>query len=290
MVTYSPALHSRQAHESGIPSGITVEEHNKTEDEKLQDWAYLITHTLTCFITDAPSIWAMGWAQKHLPIPGAEPEASEPDSGDGNLLQKGWNDMFGATRLKEWAFGEGIGDLVAIPATVGVQRFAPGFMKSLEKPLESVFGGAYQQSAQKAADEWAEENDVAKGSQAHADYKQAHYNKEIHHLPQAAVWTAISMAAGIAAQKHLLPYLTNGELGQEEGYLELAGYSLIGKTITGIAANGPRMLWPETTNKLEHGITEATEHHITHPMTRLLGGNVERDRLEEARELEMAHA
>lgn len=243
------------------------------EDEDwLQSLMYLVTHTVSCFVTDIPTAMMSNWMQQHSDYDaGSRTLSFSPTTiinqtggeahhhGDGGALQH----LFGG-HFKEWLVGEGVGDLVAIPATMAVQTFAPDMMSELRKPLEALFGAYYLQAAERVADRWALKHGVEIGSEAHYERRMAHYNKEMDLLPQSFVWTVVSMAVGIAAQKYVMPGINKEWGNSEEPLGKMLAISVAGKILTGIAANGPRLMWPDATDRLEHKMQKISKHVFGH--------------------------
>jgi hypothetical protein len=59
------------------------------------------------------------------------------------------------------------------------------------KPLFAI-------GAERATKKWASENGIEKGSEEYKEHKASVLEHEMRHLPQAAVWTAFSMAISVA--------------------------------------------------------------------------------------------
>lgn len=247
--------------------------------EKIDDLSFLIGHTVTCLLTDGPTVFASSWLQDRW--------NRKPLASSAGFLET-MKEELSSGKLKSWAIGEGLGDFVAIPATAAIQWAAPEAMNSIRKPLESLFGSIYEHSAEKGAKRWAEKHGVVEGSKEYQEHKQMHYDKEMRHLPQAFVWTAISIAAGIAAQKMIPSQYLDGN--QSESFGKLLAISLGGKAITGLAANTPRVIAPDTTDKIEHAMHELTEHIVKRPTKNALNDIVKFDRVREKQELQHAAA
>ncbi len=244
-----------------------------SKEETLDDLGFLVNHTITCLVTDvleAPiKTW---WTAKR------NPEKAVEQVG---ILESA-KQIFSKGGLASWAVGEGAGDILAIPATLSIQKYAPEVMDKLRELLEPLLQKPYLYSAQKAADVWAEKHDIAIGSGEYREYAKNHYEKEMRHAPQAFVWTAMSLAIALPIQKHALPKLvdkvedmlpwleknaswayetvseTLESLGNHENqsYLNLLKDSIMGKTITYATANMSRLMFPQTTDHFEHEIHE----------------------------------
>lgn len=262
--------------------------------EELDDLGFLINHTITCLITDIIELPIKSWwtSARH-------PEKNDAPTGIWETAKQ----KLSTGGLLAWAVGEGLGDMLAVPATLSVQKYAPELMNKIGELLHPVLDKPYRASAQKAADIWAKEHEVAIGSVEHHEYAQHHYDKEMRHAPQAFVWTAASLAIALPIQKHALPKIvdkleellpqleqqaphwvhhaasaTLENLGEHENqsYLKLLQGSILGKTLTYAGASMPRLMFPQSTDRFEHTIHElfAPDHKldsieyqqkITHP-------------------------
>lgn len=106
--------------------------------------------------------------------------------------------------VKHWTASEMIGDFGAIIPTVAVQHFAPGFMTTLRKGIEPVFGAYFMKSAERAAKQQTNAfglNADPKKIEARA---QAIYEHEMSHMPLAFLWTFFSSAFNLTFQKKVL--------------------------------------------------------------------------------------
>ncbi len=245
-------------------------EQQKTRREKQEDVANLISHTFLCFLTDAPSMALNSWVEKNVTA-GFDKDTRQAHfnvdfsaSKDSTSVGEALKDQFHPNNIGCWLFGEGIGDIVAIPATIAVQRFAPEVMDVLEKPLEGMFGGVYRQSAEARANRWADKHNIMRGSEEYLAYQERHYRKDMERLPQTFVWSAISMVAGALAQQHIAP-LVNEQWREEKSFNKIILSSVLGKAVTGVAANAPRVLAPELAEKGDHFVRE----HIAEPTTEI---------------------
>jgi hypothetical protein len=245
-------------------------ERHKSQKDKLDDLSYLITHTITCFATDAPSLLAQSWVQTHFSAFKEDGKfglqinlnAQAKDGEPKNIIEA-FHHQF--ANIGEWIFGEAVGDIVAIPVTVALQRTAPEVMNAIRQPLEVLAKPFYKQAAEKQAQHWAKKHDVPVFSEEFDNYKQTQYESEMQKLPQAFVWTVVSMVAGAAAQKHLAPMM-NPTWGNDGSYADIIAASVIGKTITAVAANAPRVAFPEATHEMDEFIRK----HVATPTTQVI--------------------
>ncbi len=96
--------------------------------------------------------------------------------------------------------GEVIGDVAAVPLTIGVQRFFPNFMHGIRKLTEPLFGWAFRAGANRTARHWAQEQGLANSAPEVKAHAEEIYQHEISHLPQAVVWNMFAYPIGAVAQ------------------------------------------------------------------------------------------
>lgn len=131
--------------------------------------------------------------------PAAEPHTHShgpeihPKSSGREVLAKAWHNS------KGWLLSEAIGDLGAVPVTVGLQRLAPGFMQGLRNRIEPVLGNTFRKNTKRAAENWGAKHGYAADSQEVVDRAQSLYEYEMSHMPQMAVWTFLSVAMNYGA-------------------------------------------------------------------------------------------
>ena len=99
-----------------------------------------------------------------------------------------------------WFTGEIIGDVGAVPLTIGVQRMFPNFMHSMRNTLEPIAKPMFMWGADRSAKDWAKHNGFAADASETIEKKQAMYEHEISHLPQALVWNCFSFPINLTAQ------------------------------------------------------------------------------------------
>ena len=261
------------SHEQTAPFSARERQQNKTAQDHLNDFAFLLTHFITCTVTDPLTGPVSEWAENHIDM----------------SLNKQHGFQFSVNpfrdvpkedeTLTEWVLAEIIADMGSVPATMAVQHFAPEVMEAIRTPLEAVFGDMYEKSAEKAAVNWADKHHIRIASEEFLEYKQAHYEKEMAHAPQAFMWSALSIAANVAIQKMVLPAVTNNTLGNDKPTSKLVASNIFGTAITGLIANGMRLAAPRTIDHVEHEVGEFAEKKIVTPLTRIIGNTigVERD-------------
>jgi hypothetical protein len=174
-----------------------------------EDWAYTINHTIVCFTTDAMQIpLAAGSAMiagTNTFTRGAKKVLGKAAEWIGcgdvhfNPKEPFWPQY--RKELKHWFKGEIIGDLGAVPITVGLQYFAPGLMQGINRTLEPVVGPWFKRGAEKSTKKWAAEHGIAEGSAEYRQHADEIYRHEVDHLAQAVVWTATSVPINYVVQK-----------------------------------------------------------------------------------------
>ncbi|TAF38675.1 MAG: hypothetical protein EAZ66_05990 [Alphaproteobacteria bacterium] len=220
----------------------------------VNDLAFLGQHALTCLLTDVATVPFTALINKHVELK----KDGAPFSFTLDLhSQKPFKGL-------EFSFGEVFGDVAAIPITFALERCTPKIMNALRTPMEAAFGMFYRDSAQKAADQWADHFGIERGTKEHYEYKQAHFDKEMNHAPQMLVWTASSMLTGALAQNYFMPLWNKETIGSTQDFFNILASNIAGKVITAIAANGTRLAAPQTTDHLEHKLNELAHRFIPH--------------------------
>lgn len=178
-------------------SDATRQEATKTDRERMEDVAYTINHAIACSTTDFIDPFVGNATQKWLGRRFSIGCGHDHDHfHDGSC-----HDGQGKGHLGHWWLGELAGDFGSVPVTIAIQRHAPGLMDGLRKGLEAVAGPVFRKSAERSARKQAR----AFGMEASEAEIQARageiYEHEMHHLPQAAVWTASSVVLNAGIQK-----------------------------------------------------------------------------------------
>ncbi len=243
----------------------TPQPHTEAQQGWLNNFIYVLTHAITCALTDPLTGPAAEWAEHHI----------ELSCNRQNGLSFSVNPFLEVAEedstLKEWVIAEIIADFASVPATVAISQASPELMDKLRMLIVQNFGDMYEASAEKAADEWAKNNGITVGGSEHTAYKLEHYHKETSLAPGALIWSALSVATNIAIQKYALPYVTHGEYGNDKPIPTLAMSNIFGTAITGLIANGMRLAVPHTINRAENVISTSVEKHVAEPVTRILG-------------------
>lgn len=214
------------------------QEKAKDDEQKANDIAYTINHALSCGTTDVvlqPVIAATFGINVGCNHPGHT-------HGKQKLTWKSF-----AHEAAHYFKGEIIGDIAAVPLTIGVQRLFPDFMNGLRKILEPVFGWAFRLGANHTAKQWAKKQGIAPDTpevKAHADMV---YEHEISHLPQAAVWNMFAYPIGAFAQK---------AMGHGVAYGQIFKSKLVGAAVSNGILIGGRMIAPGAAQKWDEFTTD----------------------------------
>lgn len=167
-------------------------ERHKDAEARVEDIAYTINHALVCSTVDVLGTPLANWTDKHI---GFRFKLPGHDHGPGGHDHHGHG-----SNTWSWLVGEVIGDYLAVPATVAVQRWAPGFMDNLRYLMEPVAGPLFRSGARRAAQSWGAKHGYGQDSPEVQQRAKDIYVHEIRHLPQALMWTASSSALNIGMQ------------------------------------------------------------------------------------------
>lgn len=251
----------------------SVEKPEKTKQEKFaEDLVYTLNHAIVCGATDLldPLIGAYTdqkysvslhhwfehrfekWFGIHLE------HHHHPKLKPG---QPGFWKEYGKT-IAEWGVGEAVGDIGAVPITVGMQYVAPGFMRGIQTVSEPVLGPAFRWSANMHARNWGRQNGIALNSDEVKEYADEVYEHEVTHLPHAFVWTGTAAIGNVATQKILFPkkYIPSLVVGKAAGSFA-----------TLVTVLGFRTLAPGQAQKLDKWNTENIAEPATRKISRWLG-------------------
>lgn len=198
----------------------------KTEDQRAEDIAYTINHSLYCTLTDFlnPPINAATDNWLRWLIPGCGHDHSHDDGHHHHhddhhhehgatckhhhhepqsrweRIKKATSNAFSRDRFVQYAKGEFIGDFGAVPLTIGMQRMFPNFMDGLRKLSEPVFGPMFRWGVERDSKKWAAKHNIAADSPEFKEHAQKVYEYEMSHFPQAIVWTGFSLGLNTAYQ------------------------------------------------------------------------------------------
>lgn len=225
-------------------------ERQKTAEGRVEDYAYTINHSLVCSVVDVFGTPVSTWAEKTFL---GRTKAPEP---------KG--------HFWSWFFGEVLGDYLAVPVTVGFQRFAPSFMNGLRSVMEPILGPLFRFGARNAAKRWAEKNGIAADDPKVQERAQQIYAHEVRHLPQAFMWTLSSTAINLGVQYGIE---RTGAFGPKVGgslrtWLWGKGVGkLASSALTAGAVVGVRGITPQTAEQWDHW----TSRNVFLPVTEKIG-------------------
>jgi hypothetical protein len=228
-------------------------ERQKTENQRAEDVAYTINHALSCGTTDVvlqPLIAATFGVNVGC-------DAGHHDHAHSHAKPKLTLKSF-AHEAGHYFKGEIIGDFVAVPLTIAVQRLFPNFMHGLRTIFEPLLGWAFRGGANRTARHWGAEHGLAADDaqvKAHAD---AIYEHEVSHLPQAVVWNMFAYPIGAVAQKMG---------GHGRSYPEIFKSKLVGAVVSNGLLIGGRMIAPGAAQKWD----AMTSDTIFLPASKTLG-------------------
>lgn len=195
----------------------------KTQEQHAEDIAYTINHSLYCTLTDFlnPPINTAtdGWLRWLIPgcghdhskdgghhhdhgAPCAHEQHAPPTGTKLERVKQSFKQSFSKERFIQYAKGEFIGDFGAVPLTIGVQRLFPNFMNGVRKLTEPLMRPLFNYGIERSSKRWAEQNNVNTDSEAYKEHKNAIYEHEMSHFPQAVVWTGFSLGLNTAYQMH----------------------------------------------------------------------------------------
>jgi hypothetical protein len=204
-------------------------EQSKTEQQRAEDIAYTINHSLYCTLTDFlnPPINAAtdGWLRWLIPGCGHDHSKDgghhhhhkhdhhhehgasckhhhhhEPPKSRWQKVKLASKQAFSKERFVQYAKGEFIGDFGAVPLTIGVQRMFPNFMNSVRKLCEPIMRPIFKWGVERDSKDWAKKHNVAVDSQEYKDHAGKVCEYEMSHFPQAVVWTGFSLGLNTAYQ------------------------------------------------------------------------------------------
>jgi hypothetical protein len=166
-----------------------------------------------------------------------------------------------------------VGDFAGVIPVVAMQRYTPWAMDGLRPLLRFTLGPVFRIGAERSARQWAQEQGVSTDSQEYQDHFNAIYEHEMHHLPQAAWWTAWSSGFNIALQQPFYAKMATPQIRHEFplGNLRQRVLTKIGGAGLSIGlVLGTRALFPEAA----HRFTDWTEETLVSPATRVVTGTI----------------
>lgn len=260
------ALASQFANSSAltpVPMTPAELEANKSRQHKAEDVIYTLNHAVTCLgVTDTmvgPAIGALSqrWLGKRIDLCGHDDH--EHDHGyEGHDHHDHGPKSFWRS-LKSWVIGEAVGDLGAVPFTIGVQRLAPSFMHGLRRLMEPAVGGVFHRRAVSSAESWADQHGIARDAEECVARAEKYYNYEMEHLPQMAVWTVASVGINFGTMKLITPEMPVNAFVKGKA---------LGAATTAALVFGARASSPATA----HWWDETVGKNIVVPVTKKVGG------------------
>ena len=215
-------------HREKTPAEI---EQQKTKEQHAEDVAYTINHAISCGTTDVV-LQPVISAAFGVNVGCNHPDHHHPKQ---KLTLKSF-----AHEAGHYFKGEIIGDVAAVPLTIGVQRLFPNFMNGIRKLTEPLFGWAFRNGANRAAHHWAKNQGLADDAPEVTAYAEQVYQHEITHLPQAVVWNMFAYPIGAVGQKIG---------GHGRSYPEIFKSKLVGALVSNSILIGGRIVAPDTAQK-----------------------------------------
>lgn len=154
---------------------------------------------------------------------------------------------FSKERLKTYVKGEFLGDFGAIPLSIWMQDLFPKLIPAIRSISEPVMGPVFRMGAKRSANKWAKANGVEIGSQAYHAKANALYAYEMHHFPQAVLWTANAFALNTAYQM----WADKSHVAFPKKLALKSSTVLSGMLITSGVVVGTRAMLPEKMHNLD---------------------------------------
>lgn len=191
--------------------------------ERAERVAYILNHSIYCTFTDffKPVINTLTDGYLSWLFPGCGHDHSgehdhhdhthdhhhhHHDNGkEGKLsrwlrTKRATQQAFSKERFMRYIKGEAIGDIGAIPLAIGLQDVFPKLVPAIRKITEPVMGPVFRMGAGNSAKKWAKATGVEIGSEAYQEKLDALYEYEMHHFPQAVLWTGSAIALNTGYQ------------------------------------------------------------------------------------------
>lgn len=221
-----------------------------------QDVSYTINHALSCTVLDQLNTPVQMLSQHYLgtKIRVSYCPACEDGTHSQTVSHKG--DSLGS-RAGRWMAAELIGDWLAVIPTVAAQRYAPHAMQQMGDVLSYSIGPVFRYGAHRSAQSWAKEQHLRPDAPEVTAKAEALYDHEIHHLPQAAVWTVSSTALTLGALR---------ALGDRYTHASNATAKIIGASTSIAGVLGTRALAPDTAQRWDSW----TQEQLFTPATRII--------------------
>lgn len=245
-------------------------ERSKDQMEKASEWAYTMNHAISCGATDVFIQPFVGKWVSDAMHNGTMPKGlrwlpnifEKHDHGHGHVHGPGCghdhHDPSLKNNLTHWISGEIAGDVGAVPLTVAVQRFFPGFMNGIRHLLEPVAGGIFRRGAARDAQSWANQQSTPQDAAQIADKAKELYEYEMAHLPQAVVWNAFSIPINLGIQR---------VGGSNLLWREMAVGKIFGAAVSNTLLIGGRAMAPDTFHRWD----QWNSRTIVVPTTKFVG-------------------
>ncbi len=303
-MTASNTAHTDSRIEPEIEQNSALSDKQKQQAQLSKDIAYTINHAFACTAVDwlgqTPALIAVqkafgarnpqhigcsnpfhthehghdhGHDQGHEHGPGCGHDHHhdhghdhhEPTAGKGKNVHA----QHVATLGTMFTASEIAGDFAGIVPTVLMQRYTPWAMDGIRPLLRFTLGPIFHWGAERSTRQWAREEGITVGSVTYNEHLDDIYEHEMHHLPQAAWWTAWSSGFNVALQQPFYEALATPRI-REEFPLGNVGQRIatkIGGASLSIAlVLGTRALFPEAANRF----TNWTEDTLVTPATRVV--------------------
>lgn len=244
-------------------------DHEKIQEARIEDAAYMLNHAVACTITDVfEAEINTAFHNKfvfYLPKSiqpylanfkvgcGCSGRHSIENHGDHNV---GVNATYGKALAAEF-----IADFGSVPLVLAAQRYAPGQMKKIQNAVEPWVGGVLHKRAEASAALWATNRGISLNSDAYHQQVDDIYDHEISHLPQAILWTGLSLGIHAVGQK---------ALGINAPWLGVISAKLVSSAVIFGGVVGTRFTAPSAMRKLD----QFTTKYFISPATIALGDAV----------------
>ena len=184
-------------------------------------------------------------------------------------LQKDEGKRF--NRITSFFLSEVAGDFGAVPVVVGLQHFAPGFMKAIGKAASPIAKPIFKRSAERSIRAEFELGGMDTNTPEFDARVKEIYERELDKLPQAIMWTGVSPAINILMQKTVL--------GNKE---DSVGALLLGKAIGSVTTSsltvGLRTVAPDKAQKWDDWSSEKAGKPVARFIAKITG--VDKEELE----------
>ncbi len=256
-----------------------------------EDIAYTINHAIACTVTDFIDPFVGKWTQDYLgkrfSIGCGHNHADDHHHGH----HHGHDHAHGheacehthhkdKAKFSHWWAGELAGDFGAVPVTVALQYYAPAMLNGIGAVLKPVIGGFFESGAKKAARKWAHERGIDPQSEEAKAQAALLYDYEMHHLPQALVWTASSIAINLGTQR---------AMGNHAPLSHMLAGKAAGASITAAAVVAARGIMPAAARKWDTFTTSKIFQPATEMTAGWFGVDVEDTRRMLAKEAQIKH-